>query len=278
MTVTWVVDNVLLERHDEGFGMPRIEEAARQLGHDVHVTKYIPFSERPEFHFKYEKMIDKPTILYGSVQWLNQIVKFRKEGNHIGIPGPYFNKEALKYSNYSWRYPGMMLNDDYVLLPYGEIKQRMKLEEFPMFIRCDGVTKTVPGHLVYTFDDVNLLSSYDKTYDEELLVWASPKEIIGEYRHIIVNGEIAGQSQYRRDGKLDIRIDVEPSCQALAKEVARGEYQVDNVYTLDTALTQDGPKIVEFNAFSCSGLYACDTLNIVKLVSEAAEKEFNGEF
>jgi hypothetical protein len=175
------------------------------------------------------------------------------------------------------------------MLPYGEIKRRMNedLEEglLPpnfknkkLFLRPDVVIKSFAGR-VFEFDtmedDVNQLSQYEKISDFELCVISSPKKIIGEYRHVVCNNEIVGQSQYQRDGKLDIQIDVEPECQKLVKYIINNYEQPDNVYVVDTALTEDGSRIVEFNSFSCSGLYAMDTMSIVRNVSQAAIDEYN---
>ena len=286
MNCQWVIDTVLLERHDDGFGFPRIEEAAKQLGHDVYITKYIPFSDMPEFDFN---LLDpgKPTILYGSIQFLNQVKRWRMS---LPMPGTYFKTEELRYSNYSPIYGDLMLNDRYIMLPYGEVKRRLHwdldyalqppyFESPKMFIRPDAVTKSFAGRVIdFASENENpsALSQYEKILDHELCILAPETEIIGEYRHIICNRKVIAQSQYRRDGKLDIRIDVEPECQRLAEEVAKRDYQPDTVYTLDTAWTPDGPRIVEFNAFSCSGLYACDTIEIVKKVSEEAIREFKG--
>lgn len=278
----WVIDKILLEKHDEGFGFPSLEEAARSQGHDVYLTKYIPFSETqgPEI---YTLQHLKPTIFYGCCEWINKLERNGILKNYV--PGIYLRKDALRYSNYSWRYHEHMLNKNYFILRYGEIKKRPQAlrtitdicDFLPFFIRPDVVTKSFPGHIIKSYKDIELLSTYDKIYDDELCVIAPVEKIIGEYRHIICNREVIAQSQYKRNNILDIRIDVNLECQALAKWISREEYQIDNVYVVDTALINDGPKIIEFNAFSCSGLYAMDTNKIVKHISEVAEIEFKGE-
>lgn len=273
MKVQWIIDTILLERHDSGFGFPTIEEAVYQSEHTSYATKYVPFSENPDEVLLNMIYKSEPVIFYGSIEWINQLDRCGYLKKYL--PGAYLRKEQLKYSNYAWRYPDMMLNDDYIMLPFGEIKVR---QSTGFFIRPDAVTKSFPGHVIDGHENkITDLETYDKIYPEELCVIACPKKIIGEYRHVICNHELIAQCQYRRDGKLDIRIDVDPACQTLAKWISRGEYQVDNVYVVDTALTKTGAKIIEFNAFSCSGLYAMDTRAIVKRVSEAAISEFKGE-
>jgi hypothetical protein len=67
----------------------------------------------------------------------------------------------------------------------------------------------------------------------------------------------------------------------MAQEVAQREWQPDRVYTCDIALTEINGKqearVLEFNAFSCSGLYACDTELIANAVSYAAWNEYSGD-
>lgn len=64
--IQWVVDTILLERHDEGYGFLRIDEAAKKLGHSVMTTKYRPFSDHPDLDFLDAKI---PTIFYGSCEF-----------------------------------------------------------------------------------------------------------------------------------------------------------------------------------------------------------------
>jgi hypothetical protein len=286
MKCNWIIDNILIERHDD-IGFPTLAKAAEDQGHNVFITKYIPFSSRPEFDFK-KLDAECPVIIYGSIQFLNQI-KRCKIIQEINLPGAYFKIEELKYSNYSWRYPGLMLNDRWGMLPYGEIKRRLDedlynglqppfFKNHRMFIRPDAVTKSFAGRVIdFSSDQENhkSLSQYEKVFDEEICIFAEPIEIIAEYRHVICDHELIAQSQYKGANDIDIRADVDLECQALAKHISREEYQPDNVYVVDTALTEDGPRIIEFNAFSCSGMYGCNTNAVVKRVSEAAWKEFN---
>jgi hypothetical protein len=85
---------------------------------------------------------------------------------------------------------------------------------------------------------------------------------------------------------LDVRRDTHPICDTMAQKVAEAEWQADRVYICDVALVDSAPyeggtkqaKIIELNAFSCSGLYACDTYKIVEAVSKAAEQEALGMY
>ena len=95
---------------------------------------------------------------------------------------------------------------------------------------------------------------------------------------MIADGKVIAGSEYRWDGKLDIRRDWPQECWDLADQVAKHPWQVDIAYTCDVALTNSGPKIVELNGFSCAGLYACDLNLVVKGVSDAALKDWNESY
>ena len=54
----------------------------------------------------------------------------------------------------------------------------------------------------------------------------------------------------------------------LKKLVESEEYYPDKFYTIDAGLTAWGPKIIEYNSFSCAGLYDMDYEKVVKTVEE----------
>lgn len=107
---------------------------------------------------------------------------------------------------------------------------------------------------------------------------AIEKPIKAEFRYVIVNRQVVAKSEYRWDDVLDVRIDTHPNCDVVAEQVAKAEWQADSVYVCDVALLpDDSARVIELNAFSSSGLYACDTLAVAKAVSAAALREFDGD-
>lgn len=279
--IQWICDTVLLDRHDE-FGFPALHDAAFEDGHALLTTKYVPFcGELTDYQKEDIKGFfrrDMPLVTYGCVGFLKA---FKKINSMEMCPGSYFKIDELKYSAAATHYGADMLNHEGMFLPYAEIIRRVKEKKNNprIFMRPDGVTKAFAGR-VFDFDDPSetpeALNQYDPISPDEMCFFATPKEILGEYRHVICEHEVIAQSQYRWNGKLDIRTDVHNDCLRLAKEVSRNEWQPDYVYVVDTALTKDGPFIVEFNSFSCSGLYACNTKRIVERVAAAAWNEFEG--
>lgn len=269
MSVGWVIDEIAFARSYET-GFPTMDEAARQAGHEVHLARWVRGSDRPA---------DIPlgpgcVISYGSHQFVSQI---KRHYGSIWTPCAYHRTDQLSYSIFSAHIGDVLLNDDFVLMPWSEIARRMPLWSGPRFVKPDAVTKAFTGQVVRDTQELSSIRQIDHPTDDLLCVVATPKAIDGEFRFVIVNGEVITGSEYRWDGVLDIRSDVHPLCLDMAKEVAKRPWQADDVYVCDVALTEiDGKsaaRVIEMNCFSTSGLYACDTRRIVAAVSEAAKAE-----
>ena len=280
----WIVDDILLDRHDE-FGFPNIADAAEQAGHYVVRTKYVPFSTEPTKEVWDELAMDGPTVVYGCIEFVNQL---KRLGYLKGFrPGAYFNLDNLKVSTYSPIFGDLMLNNEFLMLPWGEIRRRIGRLPFGnrFFIRPDVVTKTFAGRVIdfdNPADNPEELSRYSPVSDDTLCVMAPVKDILCESRHLIVNKKVITSSQYRYNNVLDIRTDVHYLASDMAEWVADHVWQPDNVYIVDIAVAADGEKspqakIIEFNTFSCAGLYAMDTHKVVEAVSRAADREFFGD-
>ena len=174
---------------------------------------------------------------------------------------------------------------DYYILPFSEIKRRewflFKYYGGEFFIRPNSVNKTFGAKTLNedNFDlEIKTLEEYEAVSDNELVVICSVKKLKFEFRFFIVNGKVVTGSQYQYNGILDIRNNIKPEALKLAKEIARLPRQPDVCYVVDIGITEyDECKVIELNALSCSGVYACDTRKIVKAVSKVAEKEFKGE-
>lgn len=298
--LTWILDEKLLDRHDD-CGFPRLDDAVKEAGHEIIISRQLAITDIPAFsgqnpdfdeHIKFMNHLSgelKFSIICGTVRFCNQILNSPIKY----IPGAYLKKHNLKYSTAAAHYGNLMLNERFILLPYGELRRRIledlvdglnppHFKHHSLFVRPDNVTKEFAGR-IHNFlnpeDNIDELGKYQPINDEEIVVIAEDKSdyILAEFRHVIVNRKLITSSQYRRDDRVDIRTDCEPDCEKLAEWVAKHEWQPDYVYVVDTCLTLDGPKIIELNSFSCAGLYGCNTREIVKAVSEAAWLEYTGE-
>lgn len=280
MKVAWVLDELLTERFEHS-GFPTLAEAAREQGHAVYQTKYVPFSKEPDPAIPFTQGC---VIAYGTHEFVSQVKrKFAGQWR----PGSYHRIENLSYSAYSLHLGDILLNDDFVLLPYAEVLRRgPDAWGGPFFLKPDAVTKAFTGQVIGNEGDLSAVNQIERVSGDTLCVVAKPKFIKGEFRFVIADRgdgsepEVVTGSEYRWDRKLDIRSDVHPLCLDMAREVARRPWQADTVYVCDVALTEiggkDAARVVELNTFSCAGLYACDTRKIVEVVSAAAWSEFGG--
>jgi hypothetical protein len=273
MKVNWVVDTLLTERA-ENTGYPTLAEAARELGHNVYQTKYVPFSKETFGGGDWPFARGECVITYGTLEFCRQI---EKSMDRFWTPGMYLNANVKSFSKFAAHMGEDLLNSDYVLLPFAEARRRF-VDQNCMFIKPESGMKEFTGQLVDYKKDFDKLSPYHKVGDDTLVVLASPKDIKAEFRYVIADRQVIAGSEYRWDNKLDVRSDTHPICDALAKKVAEAEWQADTVYVCDIALIEnDIAKVIELNAFSCSGLYACNTYRIVGAVSKAAWKEHCGD-
>lgn len=277
----WVMDKYILDRAEATYsGYPNLMKAALDAGHEVHLTSMNKGKIEDIDSISFDS--SKPVVTYGSHQFVSQIErKFASQW----VPCSYHRVKNLSYSTYSAYIGDLMMNDDFILLPYAEAKRRL-LRDRPdgVFIRPDSVTKSFAGFFIKQKDldsEFNSLDQISKPDPDMLTVIASPKDIKAEFRFVIVDREVVTGSEYRWDGRLDIRIDVDESCLELAKEVANREWQPDIAYTCDVALVdfegKTEARVIELNAFSCSGLYACDTRKIVQAIEKAATMEYTGD-
>lgn len=281
--VNWVIDEFLNERqYDTGF--PTLAEAAEELGHKVYKTKYVPFSHELKDFIPLGS--GSCVVTHGTVQFCRQV---EREHGRFWTPGLYFNDNVKSFSKYSHHIGTDLLNFDYYILPFGEVR-RANIRWFHgwfgegVFIKPNSGLKEFVGQVIFRDtlgEDLRKLHGVvENSIDDDCLcVLAEPKQIKAEFRYLICEKQVITGSEYRWDNVLDVRRDTHPLCDELAWKIAKAEWQVDTVYICDIALGH-GPKdvkVVELNAFSSSGLYAMDTRKIVKAVSEAAEREFRGD-
>lgn len=276
--VAWVVDTYLTDRARGITGFPTLVEAAAELGYEVYQTKWVPGSRAPDPGIPFGD--DRCVVTYGTHPFVRQIQKA-----YAGRwqPGAYSRIETHGYTATAAHLGDLMLNEDFFLIPFGEVLRRgpERLGD-AFFIKPEAVTKAFTGHVMRraTWDvDVKTLVEVQHVKPDLLCVVAEPQEIEAEFRFVVADREVVTGSQYRWDDRQDVRLDVLPICREMAEEVARRPWQPDRVYVVDVALLDGRSKarVVEVNTFSSSGLYATDTRAIIEKVSAAAWREFTGE-
>jgi ATP-grasp domain, R2K clade family 3 len=213
-----------------------------------------------------------PAIIHGPIKFVNQILLRYRGLNYVTD-----FKNNLQCSDYMSRYPlYWFLNSDANFTTYGMLMQNNISR--PIFIRPNSPYKIFTGlemNLQNFKDEMSSLKQIQKVEDNEIVLIASPKKILSEFRCIVVDRKVVAYSEYRWDDILDVRCDILPECLDLAWRVAKYPYQLDTAYVVDVCMTEKGPRIVEFNSVCSSGLYACDLDAYVTAMNELSMMEYD---
>lgn len=110
-----------------------------------------------------------------------------------------------------------------------------------------------------------------RNWHGETAVVASCKAIIAEYRFFVVQGEVVTGSMYRFAGKANFNANIPGAILAAANEFAQ-MYHPHAVFTMDLAETPDGIRIIEYNCWNASRLYAADVGRIFHAVQDFVER------
>lgn len=264
----WLIDERLQERQYET-GFPSLADAARQQGHIVDVVRFEGRGTEIDTKITAENYV----ITHGTIQFCQQV---ERQFGKSWMPGLYFNENVKLFHKFAVHIGREnLVNSDYRIIPYDDLRS---LNE-KVFVKPLAGLKSFVGQVIdpQKGDDMFRITEGKFIEPDTLCVVASPRTIQSEFRYIIADKKVVTGSEYRWDNVLDVRRDTLPACDAMAQKVADMEWQADSVYVCDVAMTDLGPKVVELNAFSSSGLYACDTNKIVEAVSAAAYQEYFGE-
>lgn len=253
-------------------GFPRIDSALQKQNIEFFESEY-SYSTNSYDPLPYH--INECIVLYGPIKFVRQNAKGF-------IPGAFGFKSDTNCSHYMSNIKTEhFFNSDAIWLPFGSIFEKKELlQDFfgdNIFIRPDSGFKSFTGFSININDletELHATKQLKNPGNQDLCLISKKKPILGEYRFVICDKKVVTGSQYRWDNKLDIRIDVHHECWEYAEKVAAFDWQLDLCYVVDIFLSEDGPKIGEFNSFASSGLYNCDMDKIVEAVNKAAIKEW----
>jgi len=269
-------------------------DAIKRSGREVQTLKYVPFDDKliSNIENKYDE--GDCVVFYGSLNLGKKLLK------SSFIPGVYLDMQKFECLNYYPVFGDELLHKNYLMMPFGDIMRR-KSELFELFgedlfIRPSSGFKNFTGTVLnkYNFDyGIELASFYD-IEPNLLCVISNAKQIVKEWRFVIVNNEAISGSLYRdwtsgpeilepdattrdlvlRNSKSVLEYCNDEKAFEYANKVAK-LYSPNDAWTIDVTLTSEGEyKVIEIGSFSCAGLYANDLDKVVEKVSEAAEKEW----
>jgi hypothetical protein len=265
MQLTWLLD----EKHEEA-GASDLRDAIEAVG-DRHLTL-----SRQEARYGSELTLSLhsvPTLAYGSIE-------FNKALSKEFYPGRWCDWTALRCERYYANLGAFLFNDDYILLPVGEVRRRQDrlLQEWGgMFLRPSRADKPFSGFVIHGVNADEIERRLASREAHELVVLARAKEIEAEYRTVAVRGRgIVTASQYMQDDHLYLDRKVPAAVEQVATAVvnALGNDFSDPMIVVDIAQSEGQYRLLELNGFSFASFYTCDLEAIVRAAHEEAMREW----
>jgi hypothetical protein len=272
MKTGWLIDGEMFGRYRD-----ELVASIRAQGHDVQLVQ----PPQPPYRWEdvrssYRKAFPSEAcvLAVGDIDFV-----MRVKHDEQWSPGAFASIERFACSSYYCAFGKYLLNDPYVMLPFGELGRRRDFlfetlgRGGRVFVRPDSPLKLFTGQVAArdTFDaDLEIMGFYD--FPRESLVVASPPhEIAAEWRFVVANGRVVAGSQYKLAGEINIMPEYDPRAFDLATEITSGEYQPDPAWVVDICRTGAGDyRLLEIGGFSFADLYACDKSSLVAAVSKAA--------
>ena len=258
MKLHWIVDiDINAENH------PDLQKTIRELGHKITgltVTRDFP---------TLVSIDGTVPVFHGSFEELNKVKKQINVATY-GLGPSILRSHYMSYLPSNW-----FLNSESIMTTWGRFcvspsVHMLLAHDHDWFVRPDSGYKTFTGQVIHKTsfkEDIELLNDTSNVKPETIIWIATAKKIDNEYRFWISNKKVVTSSEYSWD-KDDVSGEIPSEALELATIVAEYHWQIDRIYVIDIAMCNNHAQIIEFNSFSCSGLYNCDSKTLFKAVSE----------
>ena len=220
---------------------------------------------------------------YGSVQGVNCVQRKYPDISTIAS----FDNFTYLYTDAFLSY--YLLNEDYFARPIGSLRFDDFMDAMcyaqDIFIRPNSGKKVFPGQLLHsknTFSD--LIDTWNLQPTDVVIVNFKPSKIQREWRLVIDNTindhtlchtrSVICSSQYKKDGELFLEAGAPAEVISYAETVLSDcpDYDPDPFFTLDIGEVNGKLYVIEANALSCSGLYACELDPLIEKVNSYYEE------
>lgn len=261
---TWVVQANLLsiERQQD------VAWALKDLEIPYVGVNVIPFSDDLEFLF--DAPVGPGIIPYGSTS----LIRHAQRYNWSGL---FFNTTNFRVEAWN-NHRDDMLNSDARIMTVKEasILFTHVLDDRELwFIRPVEDLKAFSGTLTTAEEISRWMGSIDignfQISEDTMVAISQPKTILMEHRWFVVGGKIVDGSMYYHNGQLYSRHETDADVIKEAQELA-DKWLPHETVVMDVGLTNDGPKIIEFNCLNGSGFYQHDISKIVKAVTQYVDR------
>lgn len=270
--VKWIVDRHIFEDQ-------RVPKKAFENNNiDYFEFEYIPFTVGKMEDIPFSTT--EPVVVYGTVNAVRNLKGFYgcyMSERHF-MTNVYMSLFGTDHRNF--------LNDDHLYCTFEDLLNNSRyyydlFGKSSLFFRpLDGI-KSFTGSVISRLDIDRELEIMDQLYNvpaESMIMISTPKKLYEESRFLIANREVVDYSRYRREDRLASDHGTDECCVMFAEEVIENTpWTPDDLFTLDIALTPDGPKIIELNSFSCAGWYGMNVERVIKKISEVVRYNFKEE-
>lgn len=259
--VTWILESNVFS--EACFDAMIAHLNARSISN--HVVRIIPFVHEVDGPIP---EIDDPVVAYGSVGMRTLV---DRQCWSPGVFSGSFSCEQYKASLGS-----LYFNADAEKMRLSEVEAWLRRARRQLFfIRPDGDGKEFPGEVledVEFIDWVGRLRSIGYLRDNDFdVIVASSKGVGREWRVIVVDGTVVAGSLYRVLREPRVIRDLPSDVVRLVNQ-AHERFAPAPVYVVDVVDTRDDLKVLEYNTFNHSGLYACDVGAIIDSVNAYVER------
>jgi hypothetical protein len=264
MKTTWIIQTNMGSTSD----IMEYVNAVKESGADVVEVEYIPFSqELPNME------VSGPVVAYGAVNFIKEIQNSGKWPLAVfGTP------ETFTYETWAENYGEMLLNspDSTKMTTIGEFCSDNRDTNDDIFVRPQHDTKSLVGKVWIAGDfkkwciDVSK-GGYAEVDANTPIIVATPYGIEAEWRLFVVDGKVAGASQYQKNRKLYKALGAPQDILGFAEKVI-AKWNPAPAYTLDLCRSAGNCYIVEAQGFNSAGQYACNVKEVAEAVNDVAVK------
>jgi len=262
----WVIQNNI---HRES-GYDEFITALDRNNISYDLVKVVPFSHEliPD--------VNPPNPVIGIGSYTMEQISKRK-----GWKPGLFTNENFTYEIWSERYKGYILNDDAIVVSFGDsihlYKEDMEKVKFhyDLFIRpCKdgkefaGMINTWEWFQNWAKKVLDLNDDYYKTITKDTMIMvAGVKPIQSEYRFFVVDGKVITGSQYKQGNRVIYSECIDENIIKFTQKMVN-IWQPDIAFVLDIAMVKEGLKIIEINCMNGSGFYACNMAKVVDAIEQ----------
>lgn len=205
--------------------------------------------------------------------WQKEIADELLKKLRLGI---FHNKEKFDQSFYG-DFSLPLLNDDSKIYSCEDVLTQTFDEN--LFIKPSSDTKAFDAGIIERGVSIqeHIESQFHREdYKNELILLSPLKEIDAEYRFFVIDQKVISGSSYRINGQLKSETNIPEHIMETAIEYAK-LYQPHDIFTMDLCQVGKNVKIVEYNCFNCSGIYATDYKKVIKEVNKFFKESIIGE-